>query len=124
VDERAKAAYVAEQAEQSRRAAKAIECPRCGAPCLRGDDDDQCAATVTVDTQPIDPVMEMLTILNGQLTYDLIAARGKGRGTQHLHLRYPHNYLSTKTSNTVHAKHRCDPNRKATPRDAEMPSLW
>lgn len=107
--EAARRHLVAELAEANRRGARRIDCPRCGAPCLRGDDHDEVAVTVTVDEEPLDKLGEMFAILDGRHTFDLVPARGKtGRPGQHnLYVREPWHVDSSRTWGTVHALHRC-----------------
>lgn len=106
----AKAKYVAELAEGNRRAARNIECATCGAPCLQGDDDDRCARIVTVDAEPLHSVDEMLHILNGRRTYDLVKATGKTAkpGAYELHARYDWHYTSQRVWGTTHVEHQCE----------------
>lgn len=111
---------VEELAEGGRRAAKPLDCERCGAPVLRGDDHDECALVVTVDLDPVDPVGEMVAILDGRPTFDLLKqAAQRGRKTGHaLYYREPwHVHSDRPHKGTVHRAHRCRPedmNRKDT----------
>ncbi|HET8581753.1 MAG TPA: hypothetical protein VFL65_00765 [Jatrophihabitans sp.] len=110
----AKAHFVAEVAEAGRRAAKRDDCPRCGAPCLAGDDHDRVARHIRVDADPVDPVGEMLAILDGLATVDLVRAAGKGGAAFHLHYREPWHVHSDRPARyTIHTEHRCT--RKANP---------
>lgn len=114
--ESAKRRLVADLAEGNRRSARSIECPRCGAPCIRGDDHDDVALIVTVDAEPLDPAGEMLTHLDGRTTYDLIRARGKTAPPRSsvLYHREPWHLISRKAPpGTVHAEHRCTERHRA-----------
>lgn len=107
---RAKRAYIAELAEGNRRAARNIDCPKCGAPVLRGDDGDMCALTVTVDVEPIDRVGEMLAVLSGRSTYELTRQTGKTArpGAFELWWRYEEQiHAERDPAGTLHVEHRC-----------------
>lgn len=108
--EAARRRYVAELAEAGRRSAKPIDCPRCGRPVIRGEDHDELAVAVTVDSEPLpDRAAETLAILAGRITYDLLPMRGKGVGACALHARYPWHYLSERDyGGTIHVLHRCE----------------
>jgi hypothetical protein len=95
-------AYVAAQEEKRRRAAKAYDCPACGAPCLRGDDHDRVSMIATTDAGPLAGVVdEMLAHFDGLETYSLV------RGD--LYQRQP---WQRTHGHPIHAEHRC---RKAAP---------
>lgn len=107
--EAAKRRLVAELVEAGRRSAKAIECPRCARPVLRGEDDDYCTVTVSVDPEPLDDhADEMLAVLAGRDTYELVPITRKGAGAYALYHRHPWRYLSGKARGTVHASHECE----------------
>lgn len=112
--EAARHRLVAELAEASRRGARRIDCPRCGAPCLRGDDHDEMALTVTVDAEPLQHGLdEMLAHLDGRPTYNLLRDRSKRAkpGQHNLYYREPWHIDSPKpwgAVGTVHREHRCE----------------
>lgn len=74
-------------------------CKRCGVPVYRGADDDRMAIEVSVDVTPVSYLAEVVAILKGLPTYDLI----KGR----LYYREPWHY-KTPGRNPVHVKHECE----------------
>jgi len=107
---RAKAAYLAEIVEGGQRSAKPITCKRCGAACLQGDDHDNTARVITVAAQPVTPVEEMIAILDGRTTCDLIKARGKTArpGSHDLHIREPWHVHAARHPHPIHVEHRCE----------------
>lgn len=110
--EAARRHLVAELAEAGRRSAKAIDCPRCGRPVIRGEDHDDAAVVVKVDVEPIGRVEEMLAVFAGRATFDLLPMRGKGAGARALHVREWWHYFSERDhGGTVHALHDCERKR-------------
>jgi hypothetical protein len=109
--QRHEAQHLAEIVEAGARSARNVDCPRCGSPCIRGDDDDRSAIVALVDAEPIDLVGEMLAIFKGLHTFDLMPARGKAkRGAFNLWHREPWNVHSAKQVHPIYVDHVCDPN--------------
>lgn len=112
-----------ELAETSRRAARAETCPRCGADVLRGDDHDKVAMRATVDADPVDDAAEMVAVIEGRPTYDLLPVGGKARGLA-LHYREPWHYLTGRDyGGGVHVAHRCTKGSNETRNDPVL-ALW
>lgn len=96
--------------EASLRQAKLHICQRCRAECMRGDDNDNCAMTATVDIDPIDAFGESLAVLSRRGTYDLIPMSGKTAkpGAMELHHRQNYHYLKDERKWPVLVEHRCE----------------
>lgn len=67
---------LSEIVEAGLRTVKQHQC-KCGAQCLRGDDDDRISMTAICDIEPIDHYTETIAILDGLGTYDICPAKGK-----------------------------------------------
>jgi len=93
--------WLANKLAISRRQAKPTNCNRCGAQTLTGDDHDQVAAQVTVDPTPVDHLTEIVAILTGSYSYDLIAGA--------LHYRNPHDHARHPSPHPVLLRHTCTP---------------
>lgn len=119
---RVKAALDNERIERNLRAAKPFECPRCGAACLRGEDDDKICTTATVNPEPVGLAGEMFAKLAGLGTYDLVDMRFAG--VAHLYRRNPWQIYAADVTYPIVADHYCTEPRKGARRDAELPSLW
>lgn len=53
------------------RSARAFQCPKCHAFCMRGLDDDRTAGIAIVDSRPLNAHGELIALLEGRVTYDL-----------------------------------------------------
>jgi hypothetical protein len=110
--EAARRRLVGELIEAGKRSAKRLDCPRCGYPVIRGDDDDNVAIVATVDADELDRADEMLAVIDGRETFDLAPMRGKGAGAFALWHRDRWQLLSAREPRgTLHAWHEC---RKVT----------
>ncbi len=96
--------------ETNLRLAKPYICRKCGKACLRGDDHDRCAMTVTVDAEPVDRAGEAVAVLCGLSTYSLWPTAGKAArpNTFELNHREPWHYCSPVQKYPVHVQHRCE----------------
>jgi hypothetical protein len=95
----------AEKIEQSQRAAKADNCPRCGRQILRGRSDDIMYWIATVDQTLLDPIGEAVARASGLHTYDLIAKYGGKE--HHLAIRDIH-HMKAAPHWPIVADHKCD----------------
>lgn len=91
--------WLAEKVNISRRAAHPTACPTCGADILVGPDHDTCSLTARVDLTPADPITEVVALLRGRQSYDLV--RGE------LHHREIEHTRSGRRPHPVHLEHRC-----------------
>lgn len=99
---------VAELVEAGLRTVKTYKC-KCGADCLRGDDDDRISITATVDIEPIDQFEEMLAVIDGRMTFDIQPAKGKSAkpGTFVLNWRDHWTIAAGKCRYPVLVEHQC-----------------
>lgn len=83
------------------------------------------AVVVTVDAEPVDTVGEMLAVLDGRYTCDLVRMRGKNvrRGSYALWHRSDWHIHGDREFGTIHVEHRCDPERQPA-HDADVPHLF
>lgn len=88
----------------SRRAAVHATCRRCGAAILHGPDADLCALTAAVDPWQLDPVAEILALLDGRATY---AAFTRGDGRTEIEGRDTFGVTSQPRNGIVVGEHRC-----------------
>lgn len=104
----AKRAFIAEMVEGNRRTARGADCPKCGEPVLRGEDDDVLPWNAVVDVDPITPLDEMLAVLAGRITYDLTKRTGRASkpGAYELHHRYMER-TKRPPRGTCHVEHSC-----------------
>lgn len=63
--------YVAARIAHTQRLARASSCPRCRAGTLVGPSHDDVAMVVTVDAEPISPLLEPQCVEAGLATFDL-----------------------------------------------------
>ena len=105
------ARHFAEIIEQGKRTVRKHTCRHCNALCLRGQDDDRCAYTATVDITPISLTDEMEVLLHGLSTYDIAPATGPNsvRGTYVLYFRDHYHYQTAERKYPVLAEHCCWP---------------
>lgn len=86
------------------RAATRTECASCGASVLVGDDDDRTPLRVTVDAEPVSRLLEVVALVEGRASYDLLPSAGGGD----LWHRYPHHTMSAEEPRyPIHLEHRC-----------------
>lgn len=79
-------------------------------PIVQGDDHDTVAMLARVDATPIDRAAEMVAVLDGRLTFDLLPMRDKG-GAFALYGRNREHYLSDRDyGGTIHVMHECKRN--------------
>jgi hypothetical protein len=69
--------WLDERVTVSRRAARHECCRSCGTAVLVGDDDDRCAVRVAVDAEPVSHVVEVVELLRGAHSYNVIARAGQ-----------------------------------------------
>ncbi len=100
--EKGGAGWLAEKVAVSRRAARAEVCPRCGAAVWTGDDDDRCAARVSVEVEPVTRIEEVIAILRERSSFDLVRVAGGYA----IYYRNPEN-LRTITPHSIHLLHVC-----------------
>lgn len=100
---------VAELVEAGRRTVKTYVCPKCGAACLRGDDDDNHCMVAVVDVEPISEFAELCAVLDGVGTYDICPAVTKLSlpGTYILYARDDEQYSTSTRPYPVLVEHVC-----------------
>lgn len=97
-------AWQARRVAAAMRAAVRVDCRKCGAPVLVGDDDDHVAVRVTVDAEPVDRLAEAVGLAEGRASYDLLPSPGGGD----LWHRDRHHQLSSAPPRyPIHLEHRC-----------------
>lgn len=85
-----------------RRTIHTTTCSTCRRIIWTGLDADVAAFTAHVDPTPLDPLAELVAILDGRRTYTLWPGRGRPGELYH---RDP--WFTDRTHGTVHAEHRC-----------------
>lgn len=111
-------AWLQDHIRANTRTARLHTCPTCRAPILTGHDNDTLAFQVRADPTPLDPPTELLALLAGRRTYNLLTGNGHLHLTHRIHWMIRHHPTGT----VVVADHLCgqplpaDPTIRATHR--------
>lgn len=108
--EAARPAWLTEQIAASADHAKPGTCTRCGAPVLRARAGRIAALDVVADPQPIDAITEILTRLDGRLSWHLTT---NALGVQRITWRSQFHIRAGPPRHPVIADHKC-PHRQGT----------
>jgi hypothetical protein len=97
--ERNRPAWLTDKINVGRRAARPNTCPRCSARTLVGDDHHRVAAVARVDAEPVGRLGEVVGVLSGRPSYDMVGAE--------LHYRNPPQQQAATACWPIHLEHRC-----------------
>lgn len=92
--------WITNKINNRRRAAQHQPCPRCNQPTLVGPDHDTCATTARVDPNPVNHIHEVIALLTGHASFDLIKGELHHRDHEHIH--------NTNQPHPIHLEHRCE----------------